>query len=126
MSHAGDANSSGSRPAPHGEKPLIAISMGDPGGVGAEVIVKALADPEVRGQGRFIIFGLHEMLSLAAGQAEINPFWFRVPHEEAGEVRSGVVVADFDELATPGAFVRNPTAGPNPPSWGPSQIDRLD
>ena len=29
--------------------------MGDPAGIGAEVIVKALADPELRRTGRFII-----------------------------------------------------------------------
>lgn len=91
-------------------KPLIAITMGEPGGIGPEVIVKALADPAVRNGARFIVYGLHEMLSNAAGLAEITPYWFRVPHEEVGEVRSGVVVADFDELPTIGVFSRNPTA----------------
>ena len=93
-----------------GDKPLIAITMGDPAGIGAEVIVKALADPEVRSQARFIVYGMHEMLSYAAGLAEINPFWFRVPHEDVGEVRSGVVVAEFDDLPTPGPSCRHPTA----------------
>jgi 4-hydroxythreonine-4-phosphate dehydrogenase len=92
------------------ECPLIAITMGDPGGIGAEVIVKALADPEVRERGRFVIFGLDEMLGYAADQAEINPFWFRVPHEEFEQVRSGVVVADFDEVAATRSFTREPTA----------------
>ena len=91
-------------------KPLIAVTMGDPGGVGAEVIVKALADPQLRSAGRFIIYGLDELLRYAAGQAEINPYWFRVPHEELGEVRSGVVVADFDEQAGRDAFCHTATA----------------
>jgi 4-hydroxythreonine-4-phosphate dehydrogenase len=85
-------------------KPLVAITMGDPGGVGAEVVVKALADPEIRKLGRFIVYGLEEMLLYAAGQAEIAPFWFRLPHDEIEEVRSGVIVADFDEL--PATFSR--------------------
>ncbi len=88
-------------------KPLIAITMGDPGGIGAEVIVKALADPEIRKLGRFIVYGLEEMLLYAAGQAEIAPYWFRLPHDEIEEVRSGVVVADFDEL--PATFSKCPT-----------------
>ena len=60
----------------NGHKPLVAITMGDPGGVGAEVIVKALADPEIRKLGRFIVYGLEEMLLYAAGQAEIAPLIF--------------------------------------------------
>lgn len=91
----------------NGHKPLVAITMGDPGGVGAEVIVKALADPEIRKLGRFIVYGLEEMLLYAAGQAEIAPYWFRLPHDEIEEVRSGVVVADFDEL--PATFSKCPT-----------------
>ncbi|HOO17895.1 MAG TPA: hypothetical protein PLU99_12405, partial [Phycisphaerae bacterium] len=55
-------------------RPLIGISMGDPLGVGPEVTVKALADPELRSQARFIIFGLHDVLAVAADAAEINPF----------------------------------------------------
>ncbi len=82
-------------------KPVIAISMGDPCGVGAEVIVKALADPTVRRMGRFIIYGLEELLGYAAGRAEVNPFWWRIPHEQVDRIESGVIVADFDELEYP-------------------------
>ncbi len=80
-------------------KPLIGITMGDPGGIGAEVIVKALADPAIRAKARYVIYGLHEFLSYAADQAEVNPFWFPRPHDELGPIESGVVVADFDECA---------------------------
>jgi 4-phospho-D-threonate 3-dehydrogenase / 4-phospho-D-erythronate 3-dehydrogenase len=86
-------------PAANGtlSKPLIAVTMGDPAGIGAEVVVKALADPEIRRLGRFIIYGLDEALEYAADQAEINPYWFRVPHDVASRIESGVIVADFDE-----------------------------
>ncbi|MCB9850477.1 MAG: 4-hydroxythreonine-4-phosphate dehydrogenase PdxA [Phycisphaerales bacterium] len=94
----------------NGDKPLIGITMGDPAGIGAEVIVKALADPELRSRGRFVVYGLHEMLAYAADQAEINPYWFRVPHEEIDVVRSGVVVADFDDLPSPGPGCRQATS----------------
>ena len=99
------------RPHPaNGEKPLIAITLGEPAGIGAEVIVRALADPAVRSRGRFVIYGLHELLCYAADAAEINPFWFRLPHEEIGDIASGVVVADFDEYATLTAPLKRPTA----------------
>lgn len=81
-----------------GAKPLIGVTMGDPAGIGAEVIVKALADPEVRNLGRFILYGLNEAIEYAADRAEINPYWFRLPHEVVTRIESGVVVADFDEF----------------------------
>jgi 4-hydroxythreonine-4-phosphate dehydrogenase len=78
-------------------KPLIGITMGDPCGIGAEVIVKALADHEVRSLARFIIYGAAEVLESAADAAAIRPFWFRIAHGETLRVDSGVVVVDFDE-----------------------------
>lgn len=80
------------------ERPLIGITMGDPLGIGPEVIVKTLADPQFRCRARFIIFGLHDVLEVAADQAEINPFWWREPYEHGPRVASGVLLADFDEL----------------------------
>lgn len=98
MSEPNRVNPEHLQPEPHTGKPMIGITMGDPVGIGPEVIVKALADPDVRQLGKFVIYGLHESLDYAAGQAEINPFWFRLPHEIAGRIESGVVVADFDEF----------------------------
>ena len=91
-------------------RPLIGITMGEPAGIGPEVIVKALADPAVRARGRFVVYGSHELLCYAADAVEINPFWFRLPHEEAARVASGVLVADFDEYATLTAPLKRPTA----------------
>jgi 4-hydroxythreonine-4-phosphate dehydrogenase len=82
----------------NGQRPLIGISMGDPLGIGPEVIAKALADPRLRGRARFVIFGLHDVLELAADQAEINPFWWREPYDRGPRVARGVLVADFDDL----------------------------
>ncbi len=96
-----DSNHYEANPPPKGPKPIVAITMGDPGGVGAEVIVKALADPAVRGLGRFIIYGFEELLEYAADRAEINPFWWREPHDEVRRIESGVIAADFDDLDCP-------------------------
>jgi 4-hydroxythreonine-4-phosphate dehydrogenase len=97
-------------PPNNGYRPLIGITMGDPAGIGAEVIVKALADPNIRRSGRFVIYGLAEALTYAADAAEMNPYWFRVPHEDACRIESGVVVADFDEFPIFAPATRHATA----------------
>jgi 4-hydroxythreonine-4-phosphate dehydrogenase len=84
------------------DKPLIGITMGDPLGVGPEVIVKALSDPELRAAARYVIFGLHDALEFAADQAELSRFWWREPYDGRTRVASGVLVVDFDDLPQPG------------------------
>lgn len=102
-------HNSGIDDTPNGDRPLIGIAMGDPAGIGAELIVRALDDPDLRRQGRFIVYGLHEALSYAADRYEIPSFWFRRPHESVGRVASGVIVADFDEFGLFPSPVRQPT-----------------
>ena len=87
MSRAGAAN-----------KPLIGVSMGDPLGIGPEVLVKALSDSSLRRSARFVIFGTQEAMELAADQAEVAPFWWREPYDGQTRVGSGVLLADFDDL----------------------------
>ncbi len=85
-------------------RPTIGITMGDPGGIGAEVIVKALADPDIRKLARFIIFGLNELLAYTADSAEIEPYWWRDQHERFTNGHTpiyphDVVVLDYDEFS---------------------------
>ncbi len=84
--------------------------MGDPAGIGAEVIVKALADHSLRSRARFTIYGMHEQITYAADQAELSAFWSRKPHEEAKLVHDDVVVADFDEFAIEARRLGRPSA----------------
>ncbi len=80
-------------------KPVIGITMGDPAGVGAEVIVKALSDPAVRNRGRFIIYGLHELLAYNADSFELDVFWQRDQHENINcKYIQSIAVADYDEI----------------------------
>lgn len=89
-------------PSSHGhEKPLIGITMGDPLGVGPEVVLKALSDENLRQQARFLIFGWHETMSLVADQTELSTFWWREQFAEDLKVASGVLLADFDHLSAP-------------------------
>src|SRR5947208_836281 len=91
-------------------RPTIAITMGDPAGIGAEVIVKALADPVLRHRARYIIYGMDEVLSYAAHLAEYDVFWWR--DQFNGRLRSyphDVVVVDYDQYSMlGGTAVRKP------------------
>ena len=81
------------------DKPMIGITMGDPAGIGAEVIIKALSDPQLRRRAKYIIYGLNEMLTYAADMVELDVFWWRDQHERIWrDYPQGVVVADYDEI----------------------------
>jgi len=91
------------------EQMVIGVTMGDAAGIGPEVVVKALADPEVRRAAKFIVFGMNEQLCYAADRAEIEPFWGRHQHEKISrEYPYKVVVADYDEYSVP-PYVRGPS-----------------
>ncbi|MCI0582384.1 MAG: 4-hydroxythreonine-4-phosphate dehydrogenase PdxA, partial [Chloroflexi bacterium] len=89
------------RPRNSKAKPTIGITMGDPAGVGPEVVLKALHDRDVRSLGRFVIYGCNEIMAYAADQLEIEPYWFRVQHDSrrtSRQITEAVVVLDFDEF----------------------------
>ncbi len=62
-------------------KPTVGITMGDPTGIGPEVILKALLDPQLRVSARFVIYGLNEILTYTADRLEVDPCWVRVQHD---------------------------------------------
>jgi len=85
--------------APMHSTPTIGVTMGDPGGIGPEVLVRALADPRVQRLGRFVIYGQNEVLLEAAERAGVQPFWLRVAaaSERAAQgVLVEPVVYDYD------------------------------
>lgn len=91
------------------EQMAIGVTMGDAAGIGPEVVIKALADPEVRRAAKFIVFGMNEQLCYAADRAEIDPFWGRHQHEKISrEYPYKVVVADYDEYSVP-PYIRGPS-----------------
>jgi 4-hydroxythreonine-4-phosphate dehydrogenase len=82
-------------------RPTIGITMGDHAGIGPEVVIKALARPEVRRLGRFVVYGLNEILTYEADRQEVDPFWYRVQHDSRRSQRTiteNVVVLDYDEF----------------------------
>jgi len=91
-------------------RPTIGITMGDPAGIGAEVIVKALADPILRHRARYIIYGMNEMLAYAADLAEFDVFWWR--DQFNGRLRAyphDVVVVDYDQYSLLGHAIKAPS-----------------
>jgi 4-hydroxythreonine-4-phosphate dehydrogenase len=50
---------------------VIAISMGDPGGIGPEVIAKALAHQSLLAEGRFIVIGDKKILGRVHSRVEV-------------------------------------------------------
>jgi 4-hydroxythreonine-4-phosphate dehydrogenase len=84
------------------EQPVLGVTMGDLAGIGPEIVVKALRDPEIRKAAKFIVFGMHEQLTVVADRLEIEPYWRRVQHEKIGrDYASKVVLADFDDVSLP-------------------------
>jgi 4-hydroxythreonine-4-phosphate dehydrogenase len=91
------------------EQPVIGITMGDAAGIGPEIIVKALFDPDIRRAAKFIVFGMNEQLCYAADEAEIEPFWGRHQHEKISrDYPHKVVVADYDEYSVP-PWIKRPS-----------------
>ena len=90
-------------------RPTIGITMGDPCGVGAEIIVRALADDALRNAARFIVFGLSEQLTYTSDMLEVDWPFIRDHHEDIRRYSENVVVLDYDEFAMPAAMPRGPS-----------------
>jgi 4-hydroxythreonine-4-phosphate dehydrogenase len=75
------------------KRPLIGITLGDPLGIGPEVVVKALADSALRSAARFVVYGDNELMLAAADLAGVHATWFRGGVEHARE--GSMVLGDF-------------------------------
>ncbi len=91
------------------EKPIIGLTMGDPCGVGAEIIVKALCEPDLRRRARFMIFGFSEQLAYTADALEVPLPFRRDHHEDIRRFPHDLVVLDYDEFSFPVALPRGPS-----------------
>lgn len=90
--------------------------MGDPLGIGPEIIVKTLADPAIRRSARFLVFGLHGCLLDAAERAGVEPFWRKVPaHSALAESGAShdILVLDDDRFADAAHLARQGEARPS-------------
>jgi len=84
--------------------PVIGLTMGDPCGIGPEIIVKALADPRLRHAAAYRIFGEAQTLARAAEAARLEPaWWIESPGQSSGvrPVRGQIIVSDHPSFAEP-------------------------
>ncbi len=91
------------------DRPVIGITMGDPCGIGPEIIVKALGDSDVRRRGRFVVFGFSEQISYVADSLEASLLFFRDHHEDVRRYPYDLVVLDYDEISLPARMPRGPS-----------------
>ncbi len=54
------------------DKPLLALTLGDPSGIGPEVVVKAMADPDIRQLARMFVVGTEKAVTQATKQIGAN------------------------------------------------------
>ncbi|MCL4199465.1 MAG: 4-hydroxythreonine-4-phosphate dehydrogenase PdxA [Phycisphaerales bacterium] len=98
---------------------VIGLSMGDPCGIGAEIIVKSLADPRLRHAAAYRVFGESKCLARAAEAAGLDAdWWIESPRQSADlrPVRGQVVITDHPQ------FTDAIAAEQNRPEVGPSRI----
>lgn len=91
------------------DRPTIGITMGDPCGIGAEIIVKALSDADLRRRARFVVFGLSEQLTYTADSLETELVFLRNHHEDIRRYDHALVVLDYDEISLPAVMHRGPS-----------------
>jgi 4-hydroxythreonine-4-phosphate dehydrogenase len=90
-------------------RPVIGVTMGDPLGVGAEIVVRALTDPELRRRARFVVFGFSEQLSYTADMLEVPWRFYRDHPESIRRYGHELVVLDYDWMALPPTMRRGPS-----------------
>lgn len=83
---------------PNGRKPVLALAIGDPAGIGPELAAKALADPDVRAAADLIVVGDRRVLSRGAEVAGVEvDIETRDAVEDLGG-RPGTVLLDLGHL----------------------------
>ena len=91
------------------DKPTIAITMGEPCGIGAEVIVTALTDDALRHRARYVVFGFSEQLAYTADMLETDFLPVRAHYEDIRRFDMDLVVLDYDEITQPASMPRGPS-----------------
>lgn len=72
-------------------KPVVAISMGDPAGIGPEIVLKAVLAPQVAANIQCVIVGDKKVLEQAAGFCGISPKIKVITCVQEGEYLPGTV-----------------------------------
>jgi 4-hydroxythreonine-4-phosphate dehydrogenase len=107
LRHVLQAKSSFKRRSHLKTRPFIGITMGDPAGIGPEVIIKALSDAKIFDLCRPVVFGDRGALNLYAGKRRI-PAIREITHPSEAQGQSGridlIEVCRLErEVLTPGS-----------------------
>jgi 4-hydroxythreonine-4-phosphate dehydrogenase len=87
----------------------IAVTTGDPGGIGPEVIVKALADRALRARASWRVLGPAAAMGAAAAKAGIGPYWDVRDGGDRGEAGGTGEVVVVNSGGAGGAFPAHDT-----------------
>jgi 4-hydroxythreonine-4-phosphate dehydrogenase len=90
--------------------PAIGISLGDPGGIGPEVVLKALATPSLLPEARFVVFGGRRVWDAERAALGLR---LEAPIHEGDTVPPAPGLFFNDIGAMPGDFVRGRASGEN-------------
>jgi len=93
------------------ELPTIAITMGDPVGVGPEIVPKALSENSVVRCCRPVVYGCVERLRAGVKSTETELVFYEIPSiDDAYRVRGGIPVVDPSNLSADDLTWAQPTA----------------
>lgn len=86
--------------------------MGDPAGIGPEVLIRTLNEKSRRSRARYVIHGSSHAMHLAAEAVGIEPYWWRVDARSAiastAELHDVVLLDSDPELRDQGIDIRFP------------------
>ena len=72
-------------------RPKIGITMGDPAGIGPEIVVRAVCNPQVLAACRPLVIGDKDVIEQAAGFCSLDVVINTIDDSEQGDYRCGVV-----------------------------------
>jgi 4-hydroxythreonine-4-phosphate dehydrogenase len=82
-------------------RPVLAVTMGDPAGIGPEIAVRALLSPEVRAISRCFLIGDARVLQRALTVCDLTATLNRIAGPEALSDRDGVIDVMHQQTADP-------------------------
>jgi 4-phospho-D-threonate 3-dehydrogenase / 4-phospho-D-erythronate 3-dehydrogenase len=85
-------------------RPVLAVTMGDPAGIGPEIAVRALLSPEVRGISRSFLIGDARVFERALAACGITASLNRIAGPETLADRDGVIDVMHQETVDPAAL----------------------
>ena len=81
------------------DRPLIGIPIGDPAGIGAEVVVKALSEKKIYEACKPVVVGDKDVIARALGVCSVNSEINVIDVPDSGKFRTGIIdLIDLDNV----------------------------